>query len=73
MQGMFCGPLHGAIIGMASWKMIGFSSHWHDDIDEHFREVFRPAPKSLIQIAGRRVKGRKTNRLSVSGPRRPSA
>jgi hypothetical protein len=57
MQGMFCGPLHGANIGMAAWEMIGFSGHWHDDIDEHFGKVFRPAPKSLVQIAGHPVRG----------------
>jgi hypothetical protein len=37
--------------------MIGFSGHWHDDIDEHFGKVFRPAPKSLVQIAGHPVRG----------------
>jgi hypothetical protein len=52
MQRMFCGPLHGVNIGMAGWKMIGFPGHRHDDIDEHFGEVFRPAPKSLCRSRG---------------------
>jgi gluconate 2-dehydrogenase gamma chain len=60
VEGMFCDPLHGGNIGMAGWKMIGFpgpSMSWRDQIDQHFEEAFRPGVKSLVQIAGRPVKG----------------
>lgn len=60
IEGMFCDPLHGGNIGMAGWKMIGFpgpSLSWGQEIDKHYGEAFRPAPKSLEQIAGHPVKG----------------
>ena len=60
IEGMFCDPLHGGNIGMVGWKMIGFPGprmSWREDIDKHFGEAFRPAPKSLIQIVGHPVKG----------------
>ncbi|MDQ1469917.1 MAG: gluconate 2-dehydrogenase gamma chain [Bryobacterales bacterium] len=60
VEGMFCDPLHGGNVGMAGWKMIGFPGpymSWRDEIDQHFGEAFRPAAKSLVQIAGRPVKG----------------
>ncbi len=60
IQGMFCDPLHGGNIGMAGWKMIGFpgpSMSWREEIDKHFGDAFRPAPKSLVQIVGHPVKG----------------
>jgi gluconate 2-dehydrogenase gamma chain len=60
IEGMFCDPLHGGNLGMSGWRMIGFpgpSMSWRDEIDKHFGEAFRPAPKSLAQIAGRPLKG----------------
>lgn len=60
LEGMFSDPLHGGNVGMAGWKMIGYPGprmSWREDIDKHFGESFRPAPKSLAQIAGRPVKG----------------
>jgi hypothetical protein len=30
---------------------------WREEIDKHYREAFRPAPKSLVQIVGHPVKG----------------
>ena len=60
LEGTFSDPLHGGNAGMAGWKMVGFPGprmSWREDIDKHFGEAFRPSPKSLIQIAGRPVKG----------------
>jgi gluconate 2-dehydrogenase gamma chain len=69
IEGMFCDPLHGGNIGMAGWKMIGFpgpSMNWREEIDKHFGEAFRPAPKSLVQLAGHPVKGMEDEPLSKS-------
>ncbi|MDE3197022.1 MAG: gluconate 2-dehydrogenase subunit 3 family protein, partial [Acidobacteriota bacterium] len=60
LEGMFCDPLHGGNRGMVGWKMVGFPGPqmtWRADIDKHSGEEFRPAPKSLVQILGRPVKG----------------
>jgi gluconate 2-dehydrogenase gamma chain len=67
LEGMFCDPLHGGNVGMAGWKMIGFpgpSMNWRNEIDQHFGEAFRPAPRSLAQIVGRPLKGMEEDPVS---------
>lgn len=59
IQGVFADPLHGGNTGMAGWKMIGFPGpymSWLDEIEKHFGDPYRPAPRSLVQIAGRSAK-----------------
>ena len=67
IEGMFSDPLHGGNVGMAGWKMVGYPGprmSWREDIDKHFGEPFRPAPKSLVQIAGHTVRGMEDDSLA---------
>jgi hypothetical protein len=73
MQGMFCGPLHGANMGMAGWKMIGFPGHWPTISMNTSSECFG-RPEKPVQIAGYPVKGMEDGTgLAFSGPRPQSA
>ena len=55
-EGMFCDPMHGGNAELIGWQLIGFPGpqmSYRDDVDKHFGEKFRPAPKSLRQVMGK--------------------
>jgi gluconate 2-dehydrogenase gamma chain len=59
IEGMFSDPIHGGNIDLIGWQIIGFPGpqmSWADHIDRHYREAFRPKPKSLSQVVGHKVK-----------------
>ena len=57
---MFSDPLHGGNAGLIGWQLIGYPgplmSH-RDEIDKYHGMPYRPKPKSLEQVTGRKVKG----------------
>ena len=58
IEGMFCDPVHGGNADLIGWKLIGYPGprmSYHNDIDTHFGEAWRPPPASLQQITGRRI------------------
>ncbi|HVE32793.1 MAG TPA: gluconate 2-dehydrogenase subunit 3 family protein [Gemmatimonadaceae bacterium] len=57
LEGMFCDPVHGGNENLSGWKMVGFPGPLMDyraHVDAHYGEAWRPAPKSLEQVTGRR-------------------
>ncbi|MCX6598087.1 MAG: gluconate 2-dehydrogenase subunit 3 family protein [Acidobacteria bacterium] len=57
IEGMFCDPLHGGNAGMIGWQLIGFPGPVMTHHGQSANGSKRPAPRSLEQITGRRVKG----------------
>ncbi len=59
IEGMFCDPMHGGNAGLIGWQLIGFpgpSMSFRDEVEAYYGRAFRPAPQSLEQIAGKRVR-----------------
>ena len=59
IEGMFCDPMHGGNADMIGWQLIGFpgpSMSFDDQVEKYYGRAFRPAPHSLEQIVGQRVK-----------------
>lgn len=59
IEGMFCDPMHGGNVDMIGWQLIGFPGprmSYADEIEKYRGQPFRPAPVSLSQVLGRRVK-----------------
>lgn len=55
-EGMFSDPMHGGNAGLIGWQLIGFPGpqmSYRDEVDKHFGQAYRPAPKSLEQVMGR--------------------
>ena len=58
IEGMFCDPMHGGNAGLIGWQLIGYPGpymSWAKDIDQHFGKAFRPQPKSLADVLGRKT------------------
>ncbi len=56
IEGMFCDPMHGGNAGLIGWQLIGFPGpqmSYREEIDKHFGQPWRPAPKSVQQVTGR--------------------
>jgi gluconate 2-dehydrogenase gamma chain len=59
IEGMFCDPMHGGNADMVGWQLIGFpgpSMSFDDEVEKYYGRAFRPAPHSLEQTAGKRVR-----------------
>src|SRR2546429_462746 len=59
IEGMFCDPMHGGNADMVGWQLIGFPGprmSYADEVDQYKGRAFRPKPRSLQQIIGRKVK-----------------
>jgi gluconate 2-dehydrogenase gamma chain len=59
IEGMFCDPMHGGNKDLIGWQLIGYPGpymSWSDHIDQHYGRAFRPAPRSLSDVLGRKVK-----------------
>jgi gluconate 2-dehydrogenase gamma chain len=59
IEGMFCDPMHGGNADMVGWQLIGFpgpSMSFDDEVEKYYGRAFRPAPHSLEQVVGKRVK-----------------
>jgi gluconate 2-dehydrogenase gamma chain len=57
IEGMFSDPMHGGNAGLIGWQLVGYpgpTMSYRDEIDKHFGQPWRPKPRSLEQIAGRR-------------------
>jgi len=61
LEGMFCDPLHGGNADLVGWQLIGYPGpvmSWRSAIAVYNKgEAYRPAPVSLEQILGVRIKG----------------
>jgi gluconate 2-dehydrogenase gamma chain len=59
LEGMFCDPMHGGNADCIGWQLIGYPGpymSWADHFDQHYDKAFRPQPKSLETVLGRKVK-----------------
>jgi len=59
IEGMFCDPMHGGNADMIGWQLIGFpgpSMSFDDEVEKYYGRAFRPAPHSLEQTVGKRVR-----------------
>ena len=59
IEGMFCDPMHGGNADLIGWQIIGYPGpymSWADHIDQHYGKAYRPTPKSLGDVLGRKVK-----------------
>ena len=59
IEGMFCDPMHGGNTDLIGWQIIGYPGpymSWGDHVDQHYGKPFRPSPKSLADVLGRKVK-----------------
>jgi gluconate 2-dehydrogenase gamma chain len=59
IEGMFSDPMHGGNRDLIGWQLIGYPGpymSWADHIDQHYGEAFRPPPRSLSDVLGRKVK-----------------
>ena len=59
IEGMFCDPMHGGNADLIGWQLIGYPGpymSWADHIDQHYNKPFRPTPRSLSDVLGRKVK-----------------
>ena len=57
IEGMFCDPIHGGNRDMIGWQLIGFPGprmSYADEVEQYRGRPFRPKPRSLQQITGRR-------------------
>jgi gluconate 2-dehydrogenase gamma chain len=60
LEGMFSDPLHGGNAGLIGWQLIGYPGpqmSYRDEIDKHHGMPYRAKPRSLEQVAGRKVPG----------------
>lgn len=57
IEGMFCDPLHGGNAGMIGWQMIGFPGPVMTHHGASSPNGTKPAPRSLAQITGKKVRG----------------
>jgi gluconate 2-dehydrogenase gamma chain len=58
IEGMFCDPMHGGNADMIGWQLIGFPGprmSYADEVGEYHGRAFRPKPRSLQQIVGRKI------------------
>ena len=58
---MFCDPMHGGNADCIGWQLIRYPGpymSWTEHIDQHLGKEFRPEPKSLETVLGRKVKPR---------------
>jgi gluconate 2-dehydrogenase gamma chain len=58
IEGMFCDPMHGGNADMIGWQLIGFPGprmSYADEVETTHGRAFRPKPRSLEQIIGRKV------------------
>jgi gluconate 2-dehydrogenase gamma chain len=58
IEGMFCDPMHGGNADMIGWQLIGFPGprmSYADEVETYNGRAFRPKPRSLQQIVGRKV------------------
>ena len=58
IEGMFCDPMHGGNADMIGWQLIGFPGprmSYTDEVAEYHGRAYRPKPRSLQQIVGRKV------------------
>jgi gluconate 2-dehydrogenase gamma chain len=58
IEGMFCDPMHGGNAGTIGWQLIGFPGPymtWADDMTAHYGEAFRPKPKGISEVLGRKI------------------
>jgi gluconate 2-dehydrogenase gamma chain len=59
IEGMFCDPMHGGNADMIGWQLIGFPGprmSYSDEVEQYHGRAFRPKPRSLQQIIGRKVR-----------------
>ena len=59
IEGMFCDPMHGGNADCIGWQIIGFPGpymSWREHIDQHYGDEYRPKPKSLEMVMGRKIK-----------------
>jgi gluconate 2-dehydrogenase gamma chain len=57
IEGMFADPMHGGNAGLIGWQLIGYPGPvmtYREEIDKHYGVPYRPKPKSLGQITGRK-------------------
>ncbi len=57
IEGMFADPMHGGNAGLIGWQLIGYPGPvmtYRAEIDKHYGVPYRPKPRSLEQIAGRK-------------------
>ena len=57
IEGMFCDPIHGGNRDMIGWQLIGFPGprmSYADEVEQYPGRPFRPKPRSLQQVTGRR-------------------
>jgi len=58
IEGMFCDPMHGGNANLIGWQLIGYPGpymSWSDHIDRHNGRPYRPKPRSLADVVGRKV------------------
>jgi gluconate 2-dehydrogenase gamma chain len=58
IEGMFCDPMHGGNVDMIGWQLIGFPGprmSYADEVETYNGRAFRPKPRSLQQIVGRKA------------------
>ena len=58
IEGMFCDPMHGGNADLIGWQLIGYPGpymSWSDHIDQHYGKPYRPQPRSLSDVVGRKV------------------
>ena len=59
IEGMFCDPMHGGNAGMVGWQLVGFPGPRmsnFDEIEKYYGKSFRPAPASLSQVTGKKIR-----------------
>ena len=59
IEGMFCDPMHGGNAGMVGWQLVGFPGPRmsnFDEIEKYYGKSFRPAPASLSQVTGKKMR-----------------
>jgi gluconate 2-dehydrogenase gamma chain len=57
IEGMFADPMHGGNAGLIGWQLIGYPGpvmSYRAEIDKHYGVPFRPKPRSMEQIVGRK-------------------
>ncbi len=58
IEGMFCDPMHGGNAGTIGWQLIGYPGpymSWAEDMTAHYGQAFRPKPKGISQVLGRKI------------------
>ena len=57
IEGMFADPMHGGNAGLIGWQLIGYPGpvmSYRAEIDKHYGVPYRPKPRSMEQIVGRK-------------------